>query len=73
MQTLKLKGRHTTVYYKDPKIKALNEEIAKRLFLRDNPEMDIKELKRRKRDLLLRKSNQILIRARSLLGPRRRA
>ena len=34
IQTLKLKGKQTTVYYKDPKIQTLDEEIARRLFLK---------------------------------------
>ena len=37
MQTLKLKGKQTTIYYQDPKIQKLDEEISKRLFLKDNP------------------------------------
>ena len=44
-QTLKLKGKQTTVYYKDPKIQTLDEEIARRLFLKQNPGMDLETLK----------------------------
>ncbi|KAL8099431.1 hypothetical protein AgCh_031894 [Apium graveolens] len=45
LQTLKLKGKQTTVYYKDPKIQTLDEEIARRLFLKHNPGMDLENLK----------------------------
>ncbi|KAL8089238.1 hypothetical protein AgCh_038866 [Apium graveolens] len=46
MQTLKLKGKKTTVYYQDPKLQKLDKEISKRLFLKDNPGMDFKSLKK---------------------------
>ncbi|KAL8104732.1 hypothetical protein AgCh_028801 [Apium graveolens] len=45
LQTLKLKGKQTNVYYKDPKIQTLDEEIARRLFLKHNPGMDLETLK----------------------------
>ncbi|KAL8148288.1 hypothetical protein AgCh_005602 [Apium graveolens] len=45
LQTLKLKGKQTIVYYKDPKIQTLDEEIARRLFLKHNPGMDLETLK----------------------------
>ena len=45
MQTLKLKGKETTVYYQDPKLQKLDEEISKRLFLKENPGMDFESLK----------------------------
>ena len=45
MQTLKLKGKETSVYYQDPKLQKLDEEISKRLFLKDNPGMDFESLK----------------------------
>ncbi|KAL8090662.1 hypothetical protein AgCh_039917 [Apium graveolens] len=45
IQTLKLKGKETTVYYQDPKIQKLDEEISKRLFLKDNPGMDFESMK----------------------------
>ncbi|KAL8126722.1 hypothetical protein AgCh_013845 [Apium graveolens] len=45
LQTLKLKGKQTTVYYKNPKIQTLDEEIARRLFLKHNPRMDLEALK----------------------------
>ncbi|KAL8115843.1 hypothetical protein AgCh_022368 [Apium graveolens] len=41
----KLKGKQTTVYYKDPKIQTLDEEIARRLFLKHNPGTDLENLK----------------------------
>ncbi|KAL8132948.1 hypothetical protein AgCh_008427 [Apium graveolens] len=44
-QTLKLKGKETTVYYQDPKLQKLDEEILKRLFLKDNPGMNLESLK----------------------------
>ena len=45
MQILKLKGKETTVYYQDPKLQELDEEISKMLFLKDNPGMDLESLK----------------------------
>ncbi|KAL8110277.1 hypothetical protein AgCh_026120 [Apium graveolens] len=45
MQTLKLKGKQTTVYYKDPKIQTLDGEISRRFFLKHNPGMDLENLK----------------------------
>ncbi|KAL8119344.1 hypothetical protein AgCh_016752 [Apium graveolens] len=45
MQTLKLKGKETSVYYQDPKLQKLDEEISKILFLKDNPGMDFESLK----------------------------
>ncbi|KAL8116094.1 hypothetical protein AgCh_022547 [Apium graveolens] len=44
LQTLKLKGKQTNVYYKDPKIQTLDEEIARRLFLKYNLGMDLETL-----------------------------
>ena len=46
MQTLKFKGKETTVYHQDPKLQKLDEEISKRLFLKDNPGMDFESLKK---------------------------
>ncbi|KAL8119762.1 hypothetical protein AgCh_017026 [Apium graveolens] len=45
MQILKFKGKETTVYYQDPKLQKLDEEISKRLFLKENPGMDFESLK----------------------------
>ncbi|KAL8119347.1 hypothetical protein AgCh_016755 [Apium graveolens] len=45
MQTLKLKGKETSVYYQDPKLQKLDEEISKILFLKGNPGMDFESLK----------------------------
>ena len=45
LQTLKLKGKQTTVYYINPKIQTLDEEIARRLFMKHNPGMDLETLK----------------------------
>ncbi|KAL8133959.1 hypothetical protein AgCh_009144 [Apium graveolens] len=57
LQTLKLKGRDTTVYYKDPKIQTLDEEIARRLFLKHNPRMDLKTLKEEEARFAAEKTN----------------
>ncbi|KAL8106700.1 hypothetical protein AgCh_023449 [Apium graveolens] len=57
LQTLKLKGRETTVYYKDPKIQTLDEEIARRLFLMHNPRMDLENLKEEKAIFAAEKTN----------------
>lgn len=44
IQTLKFKGRKTTIYYQDPKIPNLND-IAKRMFAKENPGMNIEQIK----------------------------
>ncbi|KAL8119017.1 hypothetical protein AgCh_016496 [Apium graveolens] len=38
-------GKKSTFFYKDPKIQSVDEELAKRLFLKDNPEVDLEELR----------------------------
>lgn len=40
------KNRKTTLYYKDPKIQALDVEITKRLSMRDDPGVDSEKLKK---------------------------
>ncbi|KAL8125875.1 hypothetical protein AgCh_013251 [Apium graveolens] len=45
LQTLKFKGNKATFFYKDPKIQIIDEELAKRLFLKDNPGVDLEELR----------------------------
>ena len=57
MQTLKLKGKQTTVYYKDPKIQTLDEEISRRLFLKHNPGMDLENLKEEEAKFKAEKKN----------------
>ncbi|KAL8089399.1 hypothetical protein AgCh_039010 [Apium graveolens] len=57
LKTLKLKGRETTIYYKDPKIQILDEEIAKRLFLKHNPGMDLETLKEEEARFAAEKTN----------------
>ncbi|KAL8146621.1 hypothetical protein AgCh_004376 [Apium graveolens] len=57
LQTLKLKGKQTTVYYKDPKIQTLDEEIARRLFLKHNPGMDLETLKEEEARFATEKTN----------------
>ena len=57
LQNLKLKGRETTVYYKDPKIQTLDEEIARRLFLKHNPGMDLETLKEKEARFAAEKTN----------------
>ncbi|KAL8133640.1 hypothetical protein AgCh_008909 [Apium graveolens] len=57
LQTLKLKGKQTIVYYKDPKIQTLDEEIARRLFLKHNPGMDLENLKEEEARFAAEKTN----------------
>ncbi|KAL8091340.1 hypothetical protein AgCh_033812 [Apium graveolens] len=57
MQNLKLKGKQTTVYYKHPKIQTLDEDIARRLFLKHNPGMDLKNLKEEEARFKVEKNN----------------
>ncbi|KAL8134518.1 hypothetical protein AgCh_009513 [Apium graveolens] len=57
LQTLKLKGKQTTVYYKNPKIQTLDEEIARRLFLKHNPGMDLETLKEKEAKFGAEKTN----------------
>ncbi|KAL8104425.1 hypothetical protein AgCh_028585 [Apium graveolens] len=57
MQTLKLKGKQTTVYYKDPKIQTLDEEIARRLFLKHNSGKDLENLKEEEARFKAEKTN----------------
>ncbi|KAL8145978.1 hypothetical protein AgCh_003930 [Apium graveolens] len=57
MQTLKIKGKQTIVYYKDPKIQTLDEEIARRLFLKHNPGMDLDNLKEEEARFKAEKTN----------------
>ncbi|KAL8105349.1 hypothetical protein AgCh_029225 [Apium graveolens] len=57
LQTLKLKGKQTTVYYKDPKIQTLDEDIARRLFLKQNPGMDLETLKEEEARFAAEKTN----------------
>ena len=45
LQTLKFKGKKATFFYKDPKLQTIDEELAKRLFLKDNPGVDLEELR----------------------------
>ncbi|KAL8114455.1 hypothetical protein AgCh_021350 [Apium graveolens] len=45
MQTLKLKGRKIILFYKDPKITYFNSEVSRRFFLKENPEIDLEQLK----------------------------
>ena len=54
---MKLKGKQTTVYYKDPKIQTLDEEIARRLFLKHNPRMDLETLKEEEARFAVEKIN----------------
>ncbi|KAL8126417.1 hypothetical protein AgCh_013636 [Apium graveolens] len=53
----KLKGKQTTVYYKDPKIQTLDEEIARRLFLKQNPGIDLETLKEEVARFAVEKTN----------------
>ena len=57
LQTLKLKGKQTTVYYKDPKIHTLDEEISRRLFLQHNLGMDLETLKEEEARFAAEKTN----------------
>ncbi|KAL8115689.1 hypothetical protein AgCh_022256 [Apium graveolens] len=57
LQTLKLKGKQTTVYYKNPKIQTLDEEIARRLFLKQNPGIDLETLKEEEARFAAEKTN----------------
>ncbi|KAL8120247.1 hypothetical protein AgCh_017410 [Apium graveolens] len=57
LQTPKLKGKQTSVYYKDPKIQTLDEEIARRLFLKHNPGMDLETLKEEEARFAAKKTN----------------
>ncbi|KAL8125273.1 hypothetical protein AgCh_012817 [Apium graveolens] len=57
LQSLKLKGKQTTIYYKDPKIQTLDEEITRRLFLKHNPGMDLETLKEEEARLVAEKIN----------------
>ncbi|MDV3180567.1 MAG: hypothetical protein Q8829_02710, partial [Candidatus Phytoplasma australasiaticum] len=57
LQTLKLKRKQTTVYYKNPKIQTLDEEIARRLFLKQNPGMDLETPKEEEARFAAEKTN----------------
>ncbi|KAL8103728.1 hypothetical protein AgCh_028071 [Apium graveolens] len=56
-QVLMIKGRETTVYYKEPKIQTLDEEITRRLFLIDNLGMDLETLKEEEARFAVEKIN----------------
>ncbi|KAL8125250.1 hypothetical protein AgCh_012797 [Apium graveolens] len=50
LQTLKVKGRNTTLFYKDPKIHLLDSEVSRRIFAKENPRVDLKQLRQMEED-----------------------
>ncbi|KAL8109799.1 hypothetical protein AgCh_025768 [Apium graveolens] len=54
---LTIKGKQTTVYYKIPKIQTLDEEIARRLFLKQNPGINLETLKEEEARFAAEKTN----------------
>ncbi|KAL8088541.1 hypothetical protein AgCh_038357 [Apium graveolens] len=45
LQALKVKGKKTTLFYKDPKIQNFDSEVSRRIFERENPGVDMEQLR----------------------------
>lgn len=56
MQTLKLRGKTTTLFYKDPKIHKFNDVVALKLSQKDNPKVDLEQIRKIKEEFALQKS-----------------
>ncbi|XP_063938513.1 uncharacterized protein LOC135148207 [Daucus carota subsp. sativus] len=44
-QTLKFRGKETTLFYKSPSLQAIDEAVAKKIFERENPGIDIEAIR----------------------------
>lgn len=53
MQTLKFKGRSTTLYYKDSKIQKLDNELVRKIYAKENPGMDFEHIRQMEENNLL--------------------
>lgn len=45
MQIFKFRGKKTTLYYKDPKSQQFDDAVARKMFEKDNPGVDIEQIK----------------------------
>lgn len=60
LQTLKCKGKKTTLYYKDPKIHRFDDELAKRLFEKDHPGVNIGQIRNMEDEFRLLKEQGVM-------------
>ena len=44
-QTLKFRGKETTLFYKSPSLQAIDEAVARKIFERENPGVDIEAIR----------------------------
>ena len=44
-QTLKFRGKETTLFYKSPSLQAIDEAVARKIFEKENPGVDIKDIR----------------------------
>lgn len=61
MQMLKCKRKNTNLYYKNPKLQKFDEVLAKKLFQRENPGLDLEQIRHIIENLLYLKVKQILM------------
>ncbi|KAL8108679.1 hypothetical protein AgCh_024951 [Apium graveolens] len=50
LETLKVKERKTTLFYKDPKIQLFDSEVSRRIFAKENPGVDLEQLRQMEED-----------------------
>ena len=54
-QTLKFRGKETTLFYKSPSLQAIDEAVAKKIFERENPGLDIEAIRQEEERLTAEK------------------